>query len=196
MKSKLKLLNELMGMDSNYQQYRQALREMMPSTASVPFLGLFLTDLTFLDEGNSELMSSAERSAPATPAASSSSPQTYADSSSATRTKRRSIFNKVKSDRSVKLESSKLREPSQGYKEDASVPAALEKAATMPDFTAEGRSPRPHSVHAGISSSQKTLKVLHKKAQQEDNSDKRLSLKAVRCVLSFVLSSLSLFMSF
>jgi hypothetical protein len=140
----------------------------MPPAPSVPFLGLFLTDLTFLDEGNSELLSSSECSA-------ATSTLLTSDSSNGLRTaatvsKRRSFF-KVKSDRSVRVES-KLRDVSN--KEDLSASAALIEKSTQTDLPTV--SPR-NSMH-GLSTSNKRLN-LHKKSQSEDG-DKRLSLKAVR----------------
>ncbi|CCG84890.1 protein of unknown function [Taphrina deformans PYCC 5710] len=43
-------LNRLMNSSKNFSQYREALHSTMP--ACVPFLGVYLTDLTFIEDGN------------------------------------------------------------------------------------------------------------------------------------------------
>ncbi len=45
-----KKLDGLMSMEGNYLRYRQVLKQTSPP--AVPFLGVFLSDLTFLDDGN------------------------------------------------------------------------------------------------------------------------------------------------
>jgi len=45
-------LEELMSMENSYKNYRQALREAKPPC--IPHIGVYMTDLTFIDEGNSD----------------------------------------------------------------------------------------------------------------------------------------------
>ncbi len=41
-----------MSMEGNFNNYRQLLKEISPPMAAVPFLGLFLSDLLFVEDGN------------------------------------------------------------------------------------------------------------------------------------------------
>lgn len=46
-------LNRLMNSSKNFSQYREALHQMQPPC--VPFLGVYLTDLTFIEDGNPDM---------------------------------------------------------------------------------------------------------------------------------------------
>jgi len=45
-------LEQLMSMENSYKNYRQALHEAKPPR--IPHVGVYMTDLTFIDEGNSD----------------------------------------------------------------------------------------------------------------------------------------------
>jgi RasGEF domain len=45
-------LQNLMSIVSNFKQYRAALTKIAPTTPCIPLIALFLSDLTFLDDGN------------------------------------------------------------------------------------------------------------------------------------------------
>jgi son of sevenless-like protein len=47
---KLETLNTLMSPNDNFKNYREALRSI--SSTCIPYLGLWLADLTFIDDGN------------------------------------------------------------------------------------------------------------------------------------------------
>jgi len=48
----LEELEQLMSMENSYKRYREALRVAIPPR--IPHLGVYMTDLTFIDEGNSD----------------------------------------------------------------------------------------------------------------------------------------------
>ena len=47
-------LQTLLSRDNNFKNYRAALRLVQPPL--LPYLGVYLTDLTFIDQGNSDLL--------------------------------------------------------------------------------------------------------------------------------------------
>jgi len=48
------ILKEFIASEGNYQRYREVLRDAVPPI--IPYLGIHLTDLVFLDEGNPDLL--------------------------------------------------------------------------------------------------------------------------------------------
>jgi len=54
MKASLESLRQMMDHASNFARYREALHSVNPPC--VPFLGVYLTDLTFIEDGNTDLL--------------------------------------------------------------------------------------------------------------------------------------------
>eukprot|EP00824_Muranothrix_gubernata_P007943 TRINITY_DN20163_c0_g1_i1.p1 TRINITY_DN20163_c0_g1~~TRINITY_DN20163_c0_g1_i1.p1 ORF type:complete len:655 (-),score=139.04 TRINITY_DN20163_c0_g1_i1:528-2492(-) len=53
-RQRLDKLNELTNSTTNYKRFRETIRAALPP--SIPYLGLFLTDLTFVEEGNPNML--------------------------------------------------------------------------------------------------------------------------------------------
>ena len=51
---KLEVLNTLMSPNDNFKNYREALKNM--NATCIPYLGLWLADLTFIDDGNPDVL--------------------------------------------------------------------------------------------------------------------------------------------